>query len=77
MMQWLIPRMLGLWLALMLVIGASVIIGHQQPDISSVLQLGNCDLPCWIGIVPGRTTLQEARMRVEQTFGHPRGCHEL
>jgi hypothetical protein len=56
----------------LLVIGVftSVIIGQQQPPTTSfmVLQLDVCELPCWVGIVPGETTLGEARQRVEEAY---------
>ena len=33
-----------------------------------MLHLTDCELPCWIGIVPGKTTVREARTLVEKTY---------
>lgn len=30
-------------------------------DLIELLRLNNCQLPCWLGIIPGETTLSEAR----------------
>jgi hypothetical protein len=48
----------------------AVLFGRQQPLPESVamLRLTDCELPCWIGIVPGKTTIGEARDRVLRTY---------
>jgi hypothetical protein len=48
-----------------------ILIGHQQPPSAwaQILHLNECELPCWIGIVPGQTTLAEARQELERVYG--------
>lgn len=50
-----------------------IIIGHQQPPSvwATILHLDMCELPCWIGIIPGRTTLAEARRKIEEVYSDP------
>src|SRR5579863_9750410 len=45
-----------------LIISLAILIGHLKPLTASLtmLHLTKCDLPCWIGIVPGKTTQNEA-----------------
>src|SRR5688572_24925895 len=47
----------------------SILIGRHQPlpERVAMLHLTDCELPCWIGIVPGKTTVGEAVERVKQT----------
>lgn len=54
----------------MLVIAAVVLIGHTQPipERVAMLHLDMCLHPCWIGITPGVTTLDEAYQRIKQVF---------
>jgi hypothetical protein len=46
--------------------GVAVAIGRQRPmdDSLAALHLTDCAPPCWIGIVPGTTTLQQAKARI-------------
>ncbi len=55
---------------LSLPVSASVVIGRQQPapSLSRLLRLADCPLPCWIGIVPGKTTVGEARERIRIAY---------
>src|SRR5258708_8351111 len=55
--------------------GAVVLIGRQQPPPSSVilLHLDECRLPCWIGIVPGETTVSEAGRYIQAVYGSQAG----
>jgi hypothetical protein len=48
----------------------SILIGRHQPlpERVAMLHLTDCELPCWIGIVPGKTTVGEAVERVKQTY---------
>lgn len=50
---------------------AALLIGRAQPTPPRVamLHLTDCELPCWIGIVPGKTTLFEAWSRLNQVYG--------
>ncbi len=34
-----------------------------------MLHLDDCQLPCWIGITPGKTTVGEAKRRIQEVFG--------
>lgn len=49
----------------------AVLIGRQQPESSilSQMHLTDCELPCWIGIIPGKTTLAEANKRLQAVYG--------
>ena len=48
-----------------------MLLGRAQPipDRVAVLHLGDmCALPCWIGITPGKTTLEQAIKRLSSVF---------
>jgi hypothetical protein len=49
----------------------AVLAGRSQPPPEQIamLHLTDCELPCWIGIVPGQTTISEARQRIEGVYG--------
>lgn len=70
-MRWFIIRVLSLWVGLATLIGAFVFIRHQQADDAplQILHLTDCAPPCWIGITPGKTTIDEARQRIEAVYG--------
>lgn len=55
-------------------IGLALIWGGQQPvsETIGILRLDVCALPCWIGIVPGKTTRSEAKELVENIYGDDR-----
>ncbi len=55
-----------------LTVSAAILIGYQQPapEQVAVLHLTDCELPCWIGIVPGKTTIVEARRRIKEVYGN-------
>ena len=55
---------------LMLLIGAAIFVGLQQPPSEwvTLLHLDECELPCWIGIEPGKTTYAEAQQRIEAAY---------
>jgi hypothetical protein len=36
----------------------------------AMLRLSYCAIPCWIGIVPGKTTADEARTRIKAMYGN-------
>ena len=45
-------------------------LGKQAPSPAYVtaLHLDQCELPCWIGIIPGQTTLKEAKALIDKRF---------
>jgi hypothetical protein len=50
----------------------ALLIGRSQP-LSTALQrlhLTDCELPCFIGIMPGQTTLAQAKARILTVFGN-------
>lgn len=68
-------RRLLKWIFILLaVIAAGIVlaqsIGRQQPlpERVAILHLTDCKLPCWIGIVPGKTTVGEARRRIREVY---------
>jgi hypothetical protein len=50
---------------------SAVILGRSLPVRPglAMLHLSDCALPCWIGIIPGKTTLLEARKQIQEVFG--------
>lgn len=44
-------------------------VGHQQPKKPNVLHLDSCTLPCWIGIIPEKSTVAEAKNSVRLVYG--------
>ncbi len=57
-------------LLLSVFIGAALLVGLRQApsDWAKLLRLDDCQLPCWIGIEPGKTTLPEAERHIEDVF---------
>jgi hypothetical protein len=51
-------------------IGFSIVVGHGQPPSLAVQQLHllDCALPCWMGIVLGQASADEALHRFNETF---------
>src|SRR5579859_6326596 len=74
-MRWLITRPLIMLLLVTLATGAALLLGRGQPtpDQLALLHLGDCQLPCWIGIVPGQTTVGGARQRIKDIYGKMSG----
>jgi hypothetical protein len=58
------------WLTAVGIVMMTIWVGRQQQLPSSVaaLHLTNCELPCWIGIIPTKTTMAEAEERIKQIF---------
>ncbi len=54
-------------------IGGMLFIGRSLPESPrlAMLRLNDCALPCWIGIVPGVTPLNEAEARIYQVYVQP------
>lgn len=65
-------RVAGLWIFLLALLLIARLIGSLQPipENVAILHLTDCEFPCWIGIIPGKTTLGEARQRVRQIYGN-------
>jgi hypothetical protein len=63
-------RRIRLWLAVLLTLTAAVCPPHTQAqrDTLAILDLGACKLPCWIGIVPGETTIWDAVRLIHAHF---------
>ncbi|MEO8609885.1 MAG: hypothetical protein ABI690_18475 [Chloroflexota bacterium] len=55
-----------------IIILSLLVSGLQPPSPQfktlEMLHLVDCKLPCWIGIIPGKTTISEARMLIENTY---------
>jgi hypothetical protein len=53
-----------------LLIGGAIWVGHGQPpsDWAALLRLDDCQLPCWLGVVPGTTGLDEGERRVRLAY---------
>ncbi len=45
-------------------------IGRSQPPSPAIirLHLADCAPPCWVGIIPGQTSLRDAEQRLIRTF---------
>ncbi len=63
-------RLLTLSLAFAILIAAARGIGSRQPasDILGQLHLTDCALPCWLGIMPGKTSSDEAAQRITAVY---------
>lgn len=69
-MRRLFIALFALTLLIILSLCAALFIGRRQPipPRIAMLHLTDCQLPCWIGIVPGTTTLDEAQEKIRQVF---------
>jgi hypothetical protein len=72
-MYFFIKHTLHLFLASVLLVSLSLIVSRLFPPSPQfktleMLHLSDCKLPCWVGIIPGKTTFGEARMLIEQTY---------
>src|SRR5579859_3808407 len=70
-MRRLLTRTLLLTVLLTLVTGTTLLVARAQPPSARVamLHLDDCQLPCWIRITPGKTTIGEAKRRLQEVFG--------
>src|SRR5258707_10948420 len=52
--------------------GAAILIGQRQPlpEHLALLHLTDCAPPCWIDIVPGVTTLEEALPQIKARYAN-------
>lgn len=66
----LIRPVVALWLALLVLLSSSILLGRQQPipPPLAIFRLHDCLLPCWIGIIPGETTVQEAQQIITAVY---------
>src|SRR5688572_799010 len=64
--MWLISRTCACVVILGASIGLSLLFGHSQPVSPQIRawRLDECVGPCWMGIIPGRSTIPEAYTQV-------------
>jgi len=69
-MRRLTRHVVGIFVVLLFMDGAAILIGQRQPLPAQLdmLYLDRCILPCWVGIIPGQTTLGQAETLIRQTF---------
>src|SRR5215217_3088305 len=68
-----LPRLtIHLLLALGAAVTVAILFGHTlpAPEKYALLHLSTCAPPCWSGITPGVTTIDEAKQRLAAIFGH-------
>ncbi|MBX3086138.1 MAG: hypothetical protein KF716_31170 [Anaerolineae bacterium] len=67
----LLQRTSLLFLLMTAAVIAVALVGHAQPTPSTItdLHLDECELPCWLGIVPKVTPVSEAKSLVYRAFG--------
>jgi len=70
-MRLLISRVVLMILLLSTFMGLAIVVGRQRSSSHAItiLHLNDCTLPCWIGIMPGKTTLAEGRANILSVFG--------
>ncbi len=68
---------LKLWVVLALLAAAAQTAGQLEATPTSLTQihLTDCAPPCWIGIVPGETTVAEAKAKISAVFGEQPDLH--
>src|SRR5260221_10010058 len=64
-------KVLILLLFCFLSIYSAVLLGRKTAVSPAIvmLHLSECILPCWVGIVPGKTTVAEARENIAHVYG--------
>lgn len=69
-MQRLLRGAIGLWMALFVMVCAAIIANRAAPASTAIvlLNLSECELPCWLGIIPGKTTFAEATDRIQKFY---------
>src|SRR5437868_1860445 len=70
--RWLFSRLIAITAILLALLGIAMITGRLQPipPRIAILHLNDCQLPCWIGIIPGKTTMAEALNRTKQVYAN-------
>lgn len=78
-MQRLLSYALALFsLCVLLIAGARWMGARQpQPPIVEGLRLDDCALPCWIGITPGQTSMEEAYSLMVDAFQYTRNGNRM
>jgi len=68
-----------LFFAMLTAASAALFVGRQQPipPRLEMYRLGDCVLPCWIGIVPGKTTIGEGLVRIKNAYPAPDYDYEI
>jgi len=57
-----------IWSILLVSIGIVTAIAHQQTPVLAFLHLDHCQLPCWVGVIPGKTTIGELKALVAKYY---------
>jgi hypothetical protein len=60
----------AIYVVCLLLVAASLPVGRLNPHAASIeqLHLVDCPPPCWIGIIPGATTVEQAKARIVATY---------
>ena len=63
---------LFIWCVCVVGTGITLMAGRQQPLPLAIaaLHLDACELPCWIGIVPGETLVGDAKLQIQRVYGN-------
>jgi hypothetical protein len=66
---------LGVWVVLTVLIGGAQVAGQLQTTPRSIREfhLSDCRPPCWIGIIPGVTTIADAKTQLVAIFSGQNG----
>jgi hypothetical protein len=69
-MKWLVNKTLAVISLLIACVATSVVISRIQPASPYIrwLHLTECKPPCWIGIIPGQTTVKDASIKVKAVY---------
>jgi hypothetical protein len=52
-------------------VGTAVVAGRERPvERLAVLRFGECPPPCWVGVMPGETSLNDAIARLKVAFAN-------
>src|SRR5690606_7961956 len=79
MMQKLLLYALAIFTVCAFFVGGAQWVGARQPQPALVegLRLTECALPCWIGITPGQTTMEQAYTRLAEAFHYTRTGNQI
>ncbi|SRR5258708_2690236 len=67
-----IKFVLMVWIVIALTLSAILIASGQRTAFNQaqMLNIDSCRLPCWNGIIPGTTTIGQARELIDQAYGN-------
>src|SRR5689334_8213026 len=70
-MRWLLSRTLFCGLLLTLLCAGTVGMARAIPSDTRIklLHMDDCQLPCWIGIIPQKTPMTQAKTRLYEVYG--------